>query len=84
MYVRHRKNHTYARDKIYAVYKGEEFKMTGTWYDVLDTLKISESTLRYYLSPSYKKRFKKGDSKRLVIVDLEEEISEYARKRKRK
>lgn len=80
MYVRHRKNHTYAREKTYVVYKGEEFKTTGTWYDILNYLEISEGTLRYYLSPSYKKRFKKGDSKRLVIVDLEEELTQNVSK----
>lgn len=82
MYVKHKKNHLYAREKVYAVYKGEEFKITGTWYDVLEYLGISENTLRYYLSPSYKKRFKKGDARRLVVIDLEEEIELNGRKRK--
>lgn len=74
MHTTYKKKRIRAREKVYAVYKGETFKMTGTWYDVINYLNISESTLRYYLSPSYKKRFKKGDSKRLVIVDLGDEI----------
>lgn len=69
--TRHKKNHLYATEKIYAVYKGEEFKITGDWYEIIDYLKVSESTLRYYLSKSYKKRFKnKKNNKRLMVIPL--------------
>ena len=65
--ARHRKNHIYAKEKVYAVYKGDMFLTTGTWYDVIEYLGVSETTMRYYLSPTYKKRASKG-KKRMCRV----------------
>ena len=64
------KNHVYAREKIYRVSKYNTIIFEGTWNDILEKLNISESTLRYYLSNSYKKRIYKNDNKRLIIEEI--------------
>ena len=66
------KKHTYAREKIYCVYKGDIYVMDGTWKEVVNALGISESTLRYYLSKSYLNRIKKEKNKRLKIEPIGE------------
>jgi predicted site-specific integrase-resolvase len=46
--------------------------MDGTWKEVVDALGIAEGTMRYYLSPSYIKRIKKKNNKRLKIEPIGE------------
>ena len=73
MYVRKsRKSRTYNREKLYSVYKGDNFIMTGSWYEVMERLNITPSTLKYYLSKSYLKRIKKKNNKRLIIEPIGE------------
>lgn len=61
-------NRVYAKDKRYNVYKYNKLIFQGSWKEVLDFLNISESTMRYYLSDSYKHRVK-DSSKRIKILD---------------
>lgn len=61
-------NRVYAKDKRYNVYKYNKLIFQGSWKEVLDFLNISESTMRYYLSDSYRHRVK-DSSKRIKIVD---------------
>ena len=69
------KSRTYAREKIYSVYKGDKYIMDGTWKEVVDRLSIAEGTLRYYLSNSYLKRIKKVNNKRLKIEPIGEIVN---------
>lgn len=72
--IRSRKYNVFVYEKEFAVYKGEEILFIGTWDDVINALNITEKTMYYYLSNSYRKRFKsKKPSKRLVIMPLDDE-----------
>lgn len=69
-----RKYEYFVYEKEFAVYKGEEFLFIGTWSDVINRLGITETTMYYYLSDSYRKRFKsKKPSKRLIVLPLDED-----------
>lgn len=47
--------------KIYAMYKGDKCLASGTLYQLAQKLDIDIQTLRFYLTPTYRKRV--GDSK---------------------
>ncbi len=53
--------------KIYAMYKGEECLATGTLVQLSKKLNIKINTLYFYMTPTYKKRFKKGKNRRELI-----------------
>ena len=59
-----------AREKIYRVIKYGVVIFEGTWDEILNKLNISESTLRYYLSNSYKTRTDESN-KRIRIEAIE-------------
>ena len=64
------KIHKYPRENIYRVSKYNVVLFEGTWNEVLEKLNISESTMRYYLSNSYKNRIS-NSNKRLTIELIE-------------
>lgn len=59
--------------KEYALYKGEECLAIGTIKEIAAKMKVSEKSIRFYGSPSYKKRGlgTKSNNKR-ILIKLEE------------
>ena len=53
--------------KIYAMYKGEECLGIGTIIQLSKQLGIRIQTLRFYLTPTYKKRIEKGKNRRELV-----------------
>ena len=53
--------------KIYAMYKGDDCIAMGTIIQLSKQLGVSIQTIRFYLTPSYKKRVKKGKNRRELI-----------------
>lgn len=56
-------------NKIYALYKGDEYLGMGTIKELAKIHGVKHRTIRFYLTPTYKKRC--GSSKkRLVLVEV--------------
>ena len=55
------------KNRIYALYKGEECLGIGTQHELAEQLKISIKTIYFYTTPTYKKRVKKGSNRRVLI-----------------
>lgn len=53
----------------YGVYKGDEFITVGTGKECAEALGVSERSLKFYASPTYKKR---TTGNALVVIRLEE------------
>lgn len=53
--------------KIYAMYKGDDCIAMGTIIQLSKQLGVSIQTIRFYLTPSYKKRVKKSKNRRELI-----------------
>lgn len=53
--------------KIYAMYKGEKCLATGTLYQLAEKLNINIQTLRFYLTPTYRKRLKNSKNRRELL-----------------
>lgn len=53
--------------KIYAMYKGDDCIAMGTIIQLSKQLGVSIQTIRFYLTPSYRKRVKKGNNRRELI-----------------
>lgn len=53
--------------KIYALYKGDKFIITGTIYQIANYLGVKQSTVKFYSMPAYLKR-DKGNRKRVVKI----------------
>lgn len=57
-------------NRVYAMYKGDKCLGVGTVEELSKQLNVIEKTIRFYLTPSYRKRFIKGKNRReLIIVD---------------
>lgn len=56
--------------KVYAVYKGEECLAIGTAKEIAKELKVKVETVHFYNTPTYKKRGKKKNPNRRVLVSL--------------
>lgn len=54
--------------KIYALYKGDKFIMTGTIYQISNYLGVKQSTVKFYSMPTYLKR-DKGNRKRVIRIE---------------
>lgn len=54
--------------KIYALYKGDKFIMTGTIYQIANYLGVKQSTVKFYSMPTYLKR-DKGNRKRVIRIE---------------
>lgn len=63
--------------KVYAMYKGEECIAIGNVYELAEVLNVKVDTIRWYSTPTYKRRLEKKNKKRIenrrVLVELEEE-----------
>lgn len=53
--------------KVYAMYKGEECLGIGTIKELAEMLNVSIKTIKFYLTPTYKKRCKKSKNRRELI-----------------
>lgn len=56
--------------KIYALYHGDEFKIVGTIKELAEYLGVSERTIKFYSTPTYKKRVKDNA---YIVIKVEEE-----------
>lgn len=60
-----------SREKIYAVYKGDEFIDLGTKTELAKKLGLKPATIDFYTAPIYKKRIKdKPDA--MIVIRIEE------------
>lgn len=57
-------------EKQYALYRGDEFLTIGTQKEIAEELGVKESSVRFYGSPSYRKR---TDDRGLILIELEDE-----------
>ena len=57
---------------IYALYKGDEFIDLGTKQYLANLLKVKPETINFYMSPTYRKRNKKGNN--YIVIRIEEDI----------
>lgn len=55
------------KDKVYALYKKEECIGIGTTKELSEQLNVQEKTIKFYKTPTYKKRVKKGINRRELI-----------------
>lgn len=53
--------------KEYAMYKGEDCLAIGNIYELAKALKITVQTVKFYRTPTYKKRVKKSKNRRELI-----------------
>lgn len=64
-----------ARNKIYAVYKGEEFITTGTLQELAEYFGVAYGTIKFMTTPAYRRRCKGGKNRReLFLLDDDKEI----------
>lgn len=54
---------------VYALYKGDEYIAQGTLDELSNKTGLKKETLRFYESPVYKRRNKKGNNKVLIKVE---------------
>lgn len=47
---------------MYALYKGDDILTIGTIKELSDYLGVKESTIKFYSTPTYRKRNKKGNN----------------------
>ena len=56
--------------RVYAMYKGEECLGIGTIKELAEMLNVNIKTIKFYLTPTYKKRCKKGINRReMILID---------------
>lgn len=56
-------------EKVYALYKGDEFIMIGTQKELADYLGVKENTIYFYSTPTYMRR---TDGRGLVTVKIDD------------
>ena len=59
--------------KIYALYQGDKYITDGTRKELADYLKVKVRTIDFYMSPTYAKRGKGINKKRVIYVGEENE-----------
>lgn len=58
--------------KYYALYKGDTILCIGTKQELAKYLNVSERTIMFYRSPTYKRRGKEY-SNRYLVIEIEED-----------
>lgn len=53
--------------KVYAMYKGELCLGVGTIKELSELLGVKEKTIKFYLTPTYRKRSKNSKNRRELI-----------------
>lgn len=56
-------------NRMYALYRGDEILAIGTIKELSKYLNVKENTIKFYLSPTYKKRAKNG----YIVIRIEED-----------
>ncbi len=64
------------KQKHYGVYRGDEFLFTGTANECANRMSISESTVYFYTTPSYKNRARSSDNRIHVVKFNYDEVSD--------
>lgn len=54
--------------RIYAMYKGEEMLAMGTIKEIAEKMGVSEATIRFQTTPSYRKRCREDGIHREVFA----------------
>lgn len=60
------------KEKIYALYKGDEFVDMGTRKYLANKLNSRVEFISYLASPTYKKRRAKENSKSMIVIKVDE------------
>lgn len=55
---------------IYAIYKGEEFLNLGTVPELAKYLNVSERTIKFYTTKTYRKR-RKDSNNSIIVIKVE-------------
>lgn len=58
----------------YALYKDDELLTVGTYKELADYLNVSERTVKFYTTPTYKRRVDKSKYEVVKIEDEEDDI----------
>lgn len=56
-----------ATSKEYAMYKGDKLLGIGTIKELTKTLNVKVETIRFYNTPTYQKRVKRGKNRRELV-----------------
>lgn len=57
------------KEKIYAVYKGEEMEASGTLRECAEKLGLAVRTLRFYCTPTHRKRCRGNNHREVFSLD---------------
>jgi hypothetical protein len=60
------------KEKEYALYKGDTFVDLGTRKYLAELLGVTEKTIYFYTTPTYKKRGRENDN-RYVVIKIEDD-----------
>lgn len=56
----------------YALYTGDRFRAVGTLEEIARCSNIRMETLKFYLTPAYKKRIEERDGESTLLIVLED------------
>lgn len=57
---------------FYALYKGDKFIDLGSRKKLAELINVKESTITFYMSPTYKKRAKNEYNNRYLVIKIKE------------
>ena len=57
------------KEKVYALYKGDELLEIGTKKESAERFGVKVKTIGYYSTPAYQKRTSPEKGRRLVVLD---------------
>jgi hypothetical protein len=60
------------KENIYAIYKGDEFIFMGTKKECAEHLGVKPEAIKFYSTPTYRKRSKSLDNNRTVVIKVED------------
>lgn len=60
------------KEKIYALYKGEDLLADGTLREIAEKMGVKVETVRFYQMPTYQKRGKTVSGNKRVLVCLDD------------
>ena len=62
------------KEKVYALYKGEEYLYSGTVKEIAEKLNMRERTILFYKTPTYLKRREKSKKNNyFILIEIEED-----------